>query len=102
MTRMIIVVDEDIDITNPTEVMWAVATRWDPKGQTDVIDGCWTGLIDPDAARAAVGYRTAAIVAVHLYGQACDMAALQALAQPRDLLLLEDAAQAHGARYQRP
>jgi 4-hydroxy-3-polyprenylbenzoate decarboxylase len=47
MTRMIIVVDEDIDITNPTEVMWAVATRWDPKGQTDVIDGCWSGLIDP-------------------------------------------------------
>jgi 4-hydroxy-3-polyprenylbenzoate decarboxylase len=47
MTRLIIVVDEDIDITNPTEVMWAVATRWDPKEQTDVIDGCWTGLIDP-------------------------------------------------------
>ena len=47
MTRMIIVVDDDIDITNPTEVMWAVATRWDPKGQTDIIDGCWTGLIDP-------------------------------------------------------
>ncbi len=32
-----------------------------------------TGLIDPDAARAAVGPRTAAILAVHLYGQACDM-----------------------------
>lgn len=47
MTRLIIVVDDDIDITNPTEVMWAVATRWDPKEQTDIIDGCWTGLIDP-------------------------------------------------------
>jgi UbiD family decarboxylase len=47
MTRMIIIVDDDIDITNPTEVMWAVATRWDPKEQTDLIDGCWTGLIDP-------------------------------------------------------
>lgn len=47
MTRMIIVVDDDIDITNPAEVMWAVATRWDPKTQTDVIDGCWTGHIDP-------------------------------------------------------
>jgi len=44
---MIIVVDEDIDITNPAEVMWAVATRWDPKTQTDIIDGCWTGYIDP-------------------------------------------------------
>ena len=47
MTRMIIVVDEDIDITNPPEVMWAMATRWDPKTQTDIIDGCWTGYIDP-------------------------------------------------------
>jgi dTDP-4-amino-4,6-dideoxygalactose transaminase len=58
-----------------------------------------TGLIDPDAARAAVGPRTAAILGVHLYGQACDMDALTAFAQPRGLLVLEDAAQAHGARY---
>jgi UbiD family decarboxylase len=45
--RIIIVVDDDIDITNPTEVMWAVATRWDPKTATDIIDGVWTGYIDP-------------------------------------------------------
>jgi UbiD family decarboxylase len=45
--RMVIVVDDDIDITNPAEVMWALATRWDPKTQTDIIDGCWTGYIDP-------------------------------------------------------
>ena len=42
-----IVVDDDIDITNSAEVMWALATRWDPKTQTDIIDGCWTGYIDP-------------------------------------------------------
>ena len=47
MTRVIIVVDDDIDITDTAEVMWALATRWDPKTQTDVIDGCWTGHIDP-------------------------------------------------------
>jgi 4-hydroxy-3-polyprenylbenzoate decarboxylase len=47
MTRIVIVVDDDIDITDPAEVMWALATRWDPKTQTDVIDGCWTGYIDP-------------------------------------------------------
>ncbi len=45
--RMVIIVDDDIDITNPAEVMWAMATRWDPKTQTDIIDGCWTGYIDP-------------------------------------------------------
>src|ERR1700759_2211849 len=58
-----------------------------------------TGLIDPDAARAAVGPRTAAVLAVHLYGQTCNMAALEAFAKPAGLLVLEDAAQAHGARY---
>jgi 4-hydroxy-3-polyprenylbenzoate decarboxylase len=45
--RMVIIVDDDIDITNSAEVMWALATRWDPKTQTDIIDGCWTGYIDP-------------------------------------------------------
>jgi 4-hydroxy-3-polyprenylbenzoate decarboxylase len=45
--RITIVVDDDIDITNPAEVMWAVATRWDPKTATDIIDGMWTGWIDP-------------------------------------------------------
>jgi dTDP-4-amino-4,6-dideoxygalactose transaminase len=63
----------------------------------DVVDG--TGLIDPDAIRAAIGPRTAAILAVHLYGQACDMDAIRAAAGPHGLLVLEDAAQAHGARY---
>ena len=63
----------------------------------DVLDG--TGLIDPDAARAAVGPRTAAILAVHLYGQACDIDAIEAFARPQGLLVLEDAAQAHGATY---
>ncbi len=45
--RIIIIVDDDIDITNPAEVMWAVGTRWDPKTATDIIDGMWTGHIDP-------------------------------------------------------
>ena len=63
----------------------------------DVDEG--TGLIDPDAALAAVGPRTAAIIAVHLYGQVCDMDAINAFARPKGLLVLEDAAQAAGARY---
>lgn len=45
--RIIIVVDDDIDITDSAEVMWALATRWDPKTQTDIIEGCWTGNLDP-------------------------------------------------------
>jgi dTDP-3-amino-3,4,6-trideoxy-alpha-D-glucose transaminase len=63
----------------------------------DVLDD--TGLIDPDAVRAALTPRTAAIVAVHLYGQACDMDAINAVARRAGVLVLEDAAQAAGARY---
>jgi dTDP-4-amino-4,6-dideoxygalactose transaminase len=58
-----------------------------------------TGLIDPAAAEAAIGPRTAAILAVHLYGQACNMGALREVAQANGLALLEDAAQAHGAMH---
>lgn len=58
-----------------------------------------TGLIDLSSADEAVTSRSAAIVAVHLYGQVCDMDAVLAFAERHGLLALEDAAQAHGARY---
>jgi dTDP-3-amino-3,4,6-trideoxy-alpha-D-glucose transaminase len=63
----------------------------------DVHDG--TGLIDAGAARATIGPRTAAIVAVHLYGQLCDMGALEDVARSHGLIVLEDGSQAPGARY---
>jgi dTDP-4-amino-4,6-dideoxygalactose transaminase len=63
----------------------------------DVLPG--TALIDPDAAASLVSERTSAVMAVHLYGQACDMDALGALAHARGLALIEDAAQAHGASW---
>jgi dTDP-4-amino-4,6-dideoxygalactose transaminase len=53
--------------------------------------------LDPARVEAAIGPRTRAIMAVHLYGQLADMPALAALARRRGLLLIEDAAQAHGA-----
>ena len=63
----------------------------------DVDDG--TGLIDPADAERVISERTAAVLAVHLYGQACDMDAVTALAERHRLLVVEDAAQAHGARW---
>jgi dTDP-4-amino-4,6-dideoxygalactose transaminase len=54
--------------------------------------------IDPARVEAAITPRTRAIVAVHLYGQPADMATLRAIADRHGLKLLEDAAQAHGAR----
>jgi dTDP-4-amino-4,6-dideoxygalactose transaminase len=56
-----------------------------------------TGLLDAEAADNAVSPRTAAILAVHLYGQLCDMPAVQRVATRHGLALFEDAAQAHGA-----
>lgn len=58
-----------------------------------------TGLIDVNSASQLLSPHTAAIVPVHLYGQPCDMAAIETLATRHSLLVLEDAAQAHGARY---
>jgi dTDP-3-amino-3,4,6-trideoxy-alpha-D-glucose transaminase len=58
-----------------------------------------TGNLDPARAAAAVTPRTAALLPVHLYGQPADMDALAAVAGRHGLALLEDAAQAHGARY---
>jgi dTDP-4-amino-4,6-dideoxygalactose transaminase len=58
-----------------------------------------TGLLDAASAATVVSERTAAIIAVHLYGQACDMDAIQALADNHGLFVLEDAAQAHGASW---
>jgi dTDP-4-amino-4,6-dideoxygalactose transaminase len=53
--------------------------------------------IDPVAAEAAVTPRTRAIMPVHLYGQLADMAAIHESARRHDLVVVEDAAQAHGA-----
>lgn len=55
--------------------------------------------IDPDGVQNAITSRTKAIVPVHLYGQPADLDALQAIADAHGISLLEDAAQAHGARY---
>ena len=53
--------------------------------------------LDPSRVEAAIGPRTRAIMPVHLYGQLADMPALTAIARRHDLLVIEDAAQAHGA-----
>ncbi|WP_354702510.1 DegT/DnrJ/EryC1/StrS family aminotransferase [Paraconexibacter sp. AEG42_29] len=58
-----------------------------------------TGLVDPDAVAAAITPRTRALLPVHLYGQTADLTRLQALADRHGLVLIDDAAQAHGAEH---
>jgi len=55
--------------------------------------------LDPALVEQAITSRTKVLLPVHLYGQPADLVPLLALARRRKLLVLEDAAQAHGARY---
>ena len=66
-------------------------------------------FLDPDAdtcnlsgpaIEAAITSRTRAIIPVHLYGQSCDMPAIKKIAQKHSLFIIEDNAQAQGARYE--
>lgn len=55
--------------------------------------------LDPESVAEKITDRTKAILPVHLYGQCCDMDALHALAEPRGIVVVEDAAHAAGAEY---
>jgi dTDP-4-amino-4,6-dideoxygalactose transaminase len=58
-----------------------------------------THTIDVAAIEKAITLRTKAIIPVHLYGHPADMDAIMNLAERRGLIVIEDACQAHGARY---
>jgi perosamine synthetase len=63
----------------------------------DVLPDTW--CIDPKQAEAAITPRTKAILAVHLYGNLCDMDALRAVAARHDISIIEDAAEALGSAW---
>lgn len=57
-----------------------------------------SGNISPDTIRAVLTERTRAVIPVHLGGWPCDVDGVMALAKPHDIKVIEDCAQAHGAR----
>ncbi len=63
----------------------------------DIVESDFT--MDPARVRAAITPRTKAIMPVHLYGLMADMDPLMQIAQEHGLVIVEDAAQAHGATY---
>ena len=63
----------------------------------DILSDSW--CIDPDLAEAAITPRTKAIVAVHLYGNLCDMNRLLAIGERYGIPIIEDAAEAIGSVY---
>jgi dTDP-4-amino-4,6-dideoxygalactose transaminase len=56
--------------------------------------------LDPHQLEAAITPRTKAVIAVHLYGQCCDLTAVQAVCEKRQVWLIEDAAQAIGSEWE--
>ena len=58
-----------------------------------------TMTMDPRLVEAKITSRSKAILPVHIYGQTADLDPLLALAQRRNVMLIEDCAQAHGAQY---
>jgi dTDP-3-amino-3,4,6-trideoxy-alpha-D-glucose transaminase len=89
-----VIVPADMSVASALAVIHAGATPT----LCDVLPG--TELIDPPTAETIVTERTAAIIAVHLYGRACDMAAIGQFAARRHLAVIKDAAQARDATWE--
>ena len=90
--------DEVITVAH-TFIATALAISWAGARPIFVEVDPDTYTIDVERAAAAISPRTKAIMPVHLYGQPADMSGLMELAQAHGLEVLEDCAQAHGARY---
>jgi 4-hydroxy-3-polyprenylbenzoate decarboxylase len=60
--RYVIVVDDDIDITNSEEVLWAISSRSDPVQSIDILRRCWSGPLDPRIPVEDKGLSSRAII----------------------------------------
>src|SRR2546428_227345 len=60
--RYVIVVDDDIDVTNTNDVLWAMATRSDPESDIEIVRRSWSGPLDPVIPREKKGHNSRAII----------------------------------------
>lgn len=90
--------DEVITVAN---TFMATAEGISHSGATPIFVDVYedTMLMNPDLIEPAITARTRAIMPVHLYGQPCDMDRIMEIARRYGLKVIEDAAQAHGARW---
>ena len=89
------------EVIVPANTFFATAEAVSTAGATPVFVDCdpVTYNIDAGGVEAAVTPRTRAVIPVHLYGQPADLDPVVEIAGRHNLLVIEDAAQAHGARY---
>jgi 4-hydroxy-3-polyprenylbenzoate decarboxylase len=60
--RIVVVVDDDIDVTDLDEVIWAVCTRADPERDMDILRRAWSGPLDPAIEPGKKGYNSRLII----------------------------------------
>ncbi len=60
--RYVVVVDEDIDVTNTNDVLWAIATRSNPDQDIEIVRRCWSGALDPIVPTDHKGHSSRAII----------------------------------------
>ncbi len=60
--RYVIVVDDDVDITDSEEVLWVLSSRSDPAQSIDILRRAWSGPLDPRIPRDEVGHSSRAVI----------------------------------------
>ena len=90
---------DEVIVPSNTYIATALAVTYVGATPVFVEPDIRTFNIDPALIEAAITGRTKAIMPVHLYGQACDMDPIMAVAKKYGLKVVEDCAQAHGATY---
>ena len=60
--RYVVVVDDDVDIANSEEFLWALSSRSDPAESIEILRRAWSGPLDPRIARDQVGHSSRAVI----------------------------------------
>jgi UbiD family decarboxylase len=60
--RYVIVVDDDVDITDSEEVLWVLSSRSDPSQSIEILKRAWSGPLDPRIPRDEVGHSSRAVI----------------------------------------
>ena len=60
--RYVVVVDDDIDVADLNDVLWAMCTRCDPADSIDILRRTWSGPLDPIIPRDQKGHNSRAII----------------------------------------
>ena len=91
--------DDEVIVPSNTYIATALAVTYVGATPIFVEPDIRTFLIDSSLIEEKITNKTKAIMPVHLYGQACDMDTIMAIAKQHGLFVIEDCTQAHGATY---